>query len=72
MPKALQFFKGSFCKAVLKDPTVPGLSGTRQEMEIVQKPDTRIRIFSGTANLSLAQVLTFLASVIYMDAQPNA
>ena len=51
---------------------MPGLLGTHQEKEIVLKPDTRMRIFSGAANLSLAQVLIFLASVIYMDVQPNA
>ncbi|XP_073099512.1 ribose-phosphate pyrophosphokinase 1 [Elaeis guineensis] len=55
VPTPLRFFKGSLCTALLKNPTMPGLLGTHQEKEIVLKPDTRMRIFSGAANLSLAQ-----------------
>ncbi|XP_008777245.1 ribose-phosphate pyrophosphokinase 1-like [Phoenix dactylifera] len=55
VPKPLRFFNESLCTPALKDPAVPGLSVTHQEKEIVQKPDTRMRIFSGTANLPLAQ-----------------
>lgn len=52
----LKFENGKPSIPVLNDQTMPGFFSSRQDK--VRNNDTRLRIFSGTANPSLSQVNT--------------
>lgn len=52
----LKFENGKPCIPVLNDQTTPGFFSLKQDEAVTR--DTRLRIFSGTANPSLSQVNT--------------
>lgn len=56
LAKSLKFPNGRLSAQVAKeDLHLPGLLDTHQQPQMVRKPNTKMRIFSGTANPSLAE-----------------
>ncbi|KAJ0965076.1 hypothetical protein J5N97_026214 [Dioscorea zingiberensis] len=53
--KAFQVPNGRLCAPMSRDLGIPMFLGTHKEQGLAQKSDTKLRIFSGTANLALAQ-----------------
>ncbi|XP_058073450.1 ribose-phosphate pyrophosphokinase 1-like isoform X1 [Magnolia sinica] len=53
--RPLQFSNGRLTPPMFKEHSIPDSSVQRHHQEMVSKPDTRLRIFSGTANSLLSQ-----------------
>lgn len=67
MSKAFQATNGRICTPLSRDLGIPMLLDMHKEQGLPQKSDTKLRVFSGTANLALAQVLTSAILDIYIE-----
>lgn len=65
--KAFQATNGRICTPLSRDLGIPMLLDMHKEQGLPQKSDTKLRVFSGTANLALAQVLTSAILDIYIE-----
>lgn len=69
LAESLHFNNGTPRVPVFGEQAVPGLFMSKNTEELIPKSDTKLRIFSGTANPLLAQVYLDVQNYIYFDGK---